>query len=1765
MSLYSKDIAIVGIGCRFPGGVSSPETFQELIFNGIDAITEVPEDRWSKQHFYAQEHVDGKARTKWGGFIDAPHQFDAPFFGYTPVEVASMDPQQRLLLEVFWESMEDAGINPYLLKGSNTGVFIGAFTLDHLINETSHSNWDSINAHTAPGSMMTLLSNRISYLFDLNGPSITLDTACSSSLIAVHLAVQSILNGECDSAVAGGVNLMLNPGITIAESKANMLSPTGRSRSFDSQADGYVRGEGAGLVVLKPLAQAVEEGDRIYAVIKGSATNQDGKGQGQTVPNGLAQQALVEKACAIAGIHPNEIQYVEAHGTGTPVGDPIEANALGNVLGKDRTAGDMCYLGSVKSNFGHTEAAAGVAGLIKTALCMKQGKLPKIVHFKQANAKIDFAELHLKPLTELSDWPNSGKTKLAGVNSFGFGGSNCHIILGGAPELSATPGSSTPSQLKLPISAKSETALKVLVERFIALLSKTQVSPAIVCANAARLRAHHEHRVVVTGKDQQALIHSLQAYLNADVVPSVSASTVVQVPKGQSLKTTMVLSGMGPQWWAMGRQLLESEAVFAKTFADCDKAFARLTSEWSLKQEFTANKAESRMQETQIAQTSNFALQVSLAELYRSRGVTPDILVGHSVGETAAAYISGSLSLEDAALVVFHRSRLQQTTKGSGGMLAVGVDYEKAQALISAVADKVAIAAINGPTAITLAGDIAALEAIAAELEEQKIFQKFLRVEVPYHSPVMDPLKEEFLAAVQSIKPQVPHTTLYSTVTGARIQGAEQTPEYWWRNLRDSVYFSDAINHIIHDENSLLFYEVGPHPVLGGSINQLLQTKNSPAVVLSSLRREEDEQALFEKSISDLYVNGFAVDWSVTQAAVDKTLRLPLYPWQKKSYRSESDSTLNWLQGDNRGVLLGRKIAAPTPTWALSLRGPQLAYLFDHNVQGNAIFPAAGYVEMALEAINSLYDRLSFSVHNLVLKKAIFLSERKPVTLKIVLSQDHSQFNIYSRSHDTDSWQHNGSGELQLANPIPPGQRMAKWDPHADMIAKDSVFSQLQNKGFQYGPQFQLIQRIQRAGLRLHAELEALPPTPDYHLHPAILDAGLQAILLTASYENRTFLPTSLRSIEQYAPLEGKLTICAQLVAQSADHIVGEATFYNEEGLAVLVLAGVEARPIDTVNAHGDESHWVQQVDWQEADQNNGEVRDRGDWIIFSDHGSLGPKVGQLLFENGNASSVFTQGQKLDLKIGEAPMSNVNAFIQLLAANVNAKNILWLWPLEGVEQEPNAHNIAAAQQVGVYSLLALIKAIEASGRNIKIWPVTRGMNAIGSEPLYLQNATLAGFSRVLSNQELPGKWQPVIDLDSLHDPIEAERLVQELLGDEHKEEVALRNGKRYVARLVPHKKPLNPLKPKFSTDSSYMITGGLGDLGALYAEYLIAHGANNLVLQIRTALPPREQWASIDPASRLGNQIQKLQTLEASCAQVKTVTTDITNADALLAMAAQHVNEGHPPIRHVVHCAGVVRDKLLASITDEDFDAIYQAKVYGSWAIHEALGDQLESYLMFSSYASVYGAAGQSNYASANSFMDSLAHYRRAQGRPALAINFGPWTGLGMAKHLDLDAYFANLGIQPITRTSGLKLFRYLHRYNSAGALVAPTDWTKAQQLFPMGVPGMMTDLLPDQTEDHRQVDSRDIKALLASTQGEERIFILTDFLQQQLALTTKIDAEQLNTKVGILDLGLDSLLSTTFKFKIESEIPVNVSLLDLLKGPSLELLAAQIAESLTD
>ncbi|MEP6670776.1 MAG: beta-ketoacyl synthase N-terminal-like domain-containing protein, partial [Chthoniobacter sp.] len=1198
----SKDrIAIIGVGCRFPGGINHPEALWKLLVEGKEAISEVPPDRWNVERFYdAEPGVIGKSIAKRGGFLDAIDQFDPQFFGISPREAPYVDPQQRLLLETAWEAIEDAGVVLDFEKGTDIGVFVGISHNDYQVIQGTP--WDSagISPHSPTGSAHSIAANRISYCLNLRGPSVAMDTACSSALTAVHAACEHIWSGRGDVAMAGGVTVMITPGGFIGFSQASMLSPDGKCKAFDASANGFVRGEGAGMVLLKRYSQAVADGDPIQGIVVGTALNQDGHTNGISLPSPEAQARLVHDACVDAGIDPLQISFVEAHGTGTAVGDPIEAHALAEALCANRPADKPLTVGSVKTNLGHLETAAGVAGLVKAMLVLKRRQIPANLHFETPNPNIDFEKLKLRVNTTLEPLPEVKGARMVGVNSFGFGGANAHIILEEPPARPHQEHHEDPIERPWPVvlSARSEKALQSYAGHFAKWLEErshangdTPLLPDLVYSLGAR-RNHHAYRLTLATKSMTELIQELEDFAGAQ--ESTRIRTAFTPRRETAPRVAFVMSGQGPQWWGMGRELMRHEPVFRETMERCAKAM-KPHARFSLLEELGRSEETSQMHRTEIAQPSIFAMQVALAALWKSWGVEPAAIVGHSVGEIAAACVAGVFSIEEGARIIVLRSRFMDgCARGEGTMLAVGLGEDEAKTLISRHDRTVTIAAINGPRSLTLAGPRLSLEAMVAELEPQGVFARLVRVDHPFHHPLMRPASEELETAIADLEPQAETTPFFSTVTGDRCAGEACGPEHWGQGVRQPVQFASAVNALA-EFGVDVWLEIGAHPALVHSIQECLAGRTGPKMpVLSSARREREHESLLETAM-DLHRAAVPLDFAAMTPS-RRLLSLPAYAWDKSRWWNEASDWREGRLGAGGRGFLEQRLPRATPTWTIRLDSRHMAYLKDHKVDTHVIFPAAGFVDIILEAGVQLFEGRAFVVEDFEIRKPLILPEAaSSVHLEVTYEPGERTFAIQSRFEQGAAWSLHVVGSMR-------GERTESafastvWDGHADKgvepVEVEGFYRYMSDLGLRYGEEFRPIRELSAggghsAGRVALSETIALRAS-EYALHPVLFDGALQTFSAgAATVEDRRArmkLPVRFARILFLRAPGASVRVQAGVLQCNDDFVEGRIGLYDEAGQPCVLVDGFRAISVAGVRragASGGTRDVLYHVDWE--------------------------------------------------------------------------------------------------------------------------------------------------------------------------------------------------------------------------------------------------------------------------------------------------------------------------------------------------------------------------------------------------------------------------------------------------------------------------------------------------------------------------------------------------------------------------------------------------------
>ncbi|MCX5381157.1 type I polyketide synthase [Streptomyces sp. NBC_00091] len=1180
----AEPVAIVAMACRFPGGINTPDELWQLLRGGGDAISTFPTNRgWDLEGLYDPD-PDAKGRTyvREGGFLHEAPDFDPEFFGISPREALAMDPQQRLLLETSWEALERAGFDPTVLRGSRTGVFVGT-NGQHYMPLLQNGDED-FDGYLGTGNSASVMSGRLSYVFGLEGPAVTVDTACSASLVALHLAVQSLRRGECGLALVGGATVMSTPEMLVEFSRQRVMSPTGRSRAFAAGADGVALGEGAGMLLVERLSDARRHGHPVLAVIRGSAVNQDGASNGLTAPNGPSQQRVIRQALADAGLEPHEVSAVEAHGTGTELGDPIEAQAVLATYGEGRPEGDPLWLGSVKSNIGHTQAAAGVAGVIKMVLSLRGGTLPRTLHVDAPTPRVDWSSGAVSLLTDDLDWPQGDLPRRAAVSAFGISGTNAHVILEEAPAATAPGEESAPAPeagtewweevtVPLLLSARSDTALRAQAARLRAgLLEHPGLHPADAGYTLLTARSRFEQRAAVIGESREELLDALNAL--AQDRPHLA---VLRGAAGPGDRIAFVFPGQGSQWPAMAEGLLDRSPAFRDSAAACDAALAPYL-DWSVMDVLRQVPGAPSLGRVDVVQPVLFTMMVSLAAAWRSLGVHPSAVVGHSQGEIAAAYVSGGLSLDDAARIVALRSQAWLTLAGKGGMIAVSLAPGELRTRLARFGDRLSVAAVNSPGTAAVAGEPAALRELLDELTAEGVHARAIPgVDTAGHSAQVDALKDQLMEALAPVSPRSGEIPFYSTVTGGLLDTAALDCAYWYRNMREPVLFEEATRSLVADGHEV-FLEPSPHPMLATSLQETVADTGARASVLGTLRRDKGGARWFGAALGMAHVSGVEIDADALFGTGSRRVELPTYPFQRERYWYNAPAR----RGDAASIglheaghpLLGGGVELPesgSVVYTARVGADTHPWLADHALLGTVLLPGAALVDLALWA-----GRQSGCGHldELILQAPVVLPDNGAVELRLLVTaaaeDGRRTLTVHSREAGAapgSPWQRHAEAVVAPAADTPPAAP-APWPAPAarpaGRPAPDAFYEEFTARGYDYGPHFRGFRDGWREGTAVHAEV-ALPAqtreaSAGFGLHPALLDAALQAMSLGAFFpdDGRARMPFAVRGVRLHA--EGADRLRVSVTPAGADAVSLRCT--DEEGRPVLDIAELLVRTV---------------------------------------------------------------------------------------------------------------------------------------------------------------------------------------------------------------------------------------------------------------------------------------------------------------------------------------------------------------------------------------------------------------------------------------------------------------------------------------------------------------------------------------------------------------------------------------------------------------------------
>ncbi|NEO36999.1 MAG: SDR family NAD(P)-dependent oxidoreductase [Moorea sp. SIOASIH] len=1208
-----ESIAIIGMGCRFPGGADNPESFWTLLSQGIDAISEIPSERWNIEKYYdPNPETPGKMYTRYGGFVGQLQEFDSHFFNIAPIEAISLDPQQRLLLEVSWEALEHGAIAAQQLAKTQTGVFMGICSNDYSQRLTSR-DFTEIDAYLATGNAHSTASGRLSYFLGLTGPSIAVDTACSSSLVSLHLACASLRNRECNLALAGGVNRIISPEYTINFSRAKMLSADGRCKSFDARADGFVRSEGCGVVVLKRFSDAVADGDNILAVIRGTAINQDGHTSGLTVPNGPAQESVIRQALTNSGVKPEQVSYIEAHGTGTSLGDPIEVTALGNVFGESHSSQQPLIISSVKTNIGHLEAAAGIAGLIKVVLQLQHQQIAPHLHFDQPNPYINWEQLPVLVPTHGTPWHIEEKPRLAGLSSFGFSGTNAHVIVEEAPSsvhtehLSVTSGE-RPVHL-FTLSTKDDLALWELVQKYQEFLEKNGTANlADICFTANTGRCHFQHRLAIIASNQQELAEKLA---KARTTEHVSAVFTGIIPKSKSSpKIAFLFTGQGSQYVNMGRQLYETEPIFRQALDQCHQILQSYL-EKPLKDVIYPQESQdlntSDINQTAYTQPALFAIEYALFKLWQSWGINPDVVMGHSVGEYVAATVAAVFSLEDGLKLIATRGRLMQQLPCEGEMVSVMTSESKVRDFLKTDTEQVALAAINGPESVVISGASEDIGAICDKLELEGIKTKRLQVSHPFHSPLMEPMLAEFEAVANQITYHQPEIPLISNITGLRADKTIATANYWVNHVLEPVRFAQSMD-TLHQQGYEIFLEIGPKPILLGMGRQCLPEEFG--VWLPSLREGVDQWQQMLSSLGQLYVQGVKVDWSgFDRDYARQKVVLPTYPFQRERYWVESNQSNRkkpYLSTEKiLHPLLGQRFYCAGQPQQLQfeslLAEDEPAYLKHHRVFDRALFPTTAYLEIALAAGANRFRTEHMVVEDLVMQTGLILPEGEIISVQTILTPSENQtyqWQVFTQqqqpNQDEPQWILHANGKIRAAamdNGVATVDLEKYLTECSEPIEIPDHYQHYRQIGIEYGSSFQGIQQLWKGSNQAIGKIELspdlLPEATDYQFHPALLDGALQVLIhaLPQTNTNQTYLPIGIEQLKVYSRPGRSLWAIASVTIETQENWTAQLTLVNGKSEILATLFGLRVKLASPESLLGTEaqsiSNYLYEVQWQ--------------------------------------------------------------------------------------------------------------------------------------------------------------------------------------------------------------------------------------------------------------------------------------------------------------------------------------------------------------------------------------------------------------------------------------------------------------------------------------------------------------------------------------------------------------------------------------------------------
>lgn len=1720
------------MACRVAGGNNSPEELWQSILNRKDASGEIPSMRWEP---YLRRDVRNAKEisktTSRGYFLDRLEDFDAAFFGISPKEAEQMDPQQRLSLEVAWEALENAEIAPQSLSGSDTAVFMGVNSDDY--SKLLLEDLPGVEAWMGIGTAYCGVPNRISYHLNLMGPSTAVDAACASSLVAIHHGRQAILQGESKVAIVGGVNALCGPGLTRVLDKAGAISLDGSCLSFDDDAHGYSRGEGAAVIILKRLPDAIADNDNIIAILKGSAVAQDGRTNGIMAPNAKAQELVARQALRASGVDPLTVSYVEAHATSTPLGDPTEVSAIANIYGVGRPQNEPVFIGSVKPNIGHLEAGAGAAGFIKATLALSKGVLPPQTNLNKLNSKINWKESGVKVVQEAAEWPTSDRPRRAAICSYGYGGTVSHAVIEGysrdsgyASETDEIDVKSSSSEI-LVLSAPQEKRLAAQAATHASWASsagKNHNLRAIVATLATR-RGHHDYRAAFVVDGHQDAAISLNTFANGSTTEWATHDRVLDA--NVSKEVAWVFSGHGAQWNEMGQELLQS-SVFYEAVAALDQivqaemGFSALTA-----------LGNGEFESSDKIQVLTYVMQIGLTAILRSKGLQPQAIIGHSVGEIAASVAAGALKLEEGALLVCRRAKLYQKVMGLGSMLLVNSPFSEIGQELSGRMDIVA-AIDSSPSSCVVSGTADAVEKFKQILSARGVMTFQVKTDIAFHSPMLEQLIAPLYHDIKnSISPRSPGIMLYSTSDPNPRTNGLRDIKYWADNMVNPVLLSSAIEAAAND-GLRLFLEVSTHPIISHSIRETLISKGiEDCSVISTMFRNKQAEKSILLSIAQLYCKGAEVNWRkhmsrkwVTDMPTTTWAHMPV--WRKVETGALSTGTVHDVEKHTLLGLCSTIAGTDTILYTTKLDNNTKPFPGNHPLHGTEIVPAAALVNTFIRATRARV------LSNVVLRLPVAINAPRDVQVVV----QHDQIKIASRliqreskTSGETSWVTHTTGKWTAEEPSVAADDLAFDVPAIKArigvkLANNFSMDYLDKVGVSamefpwavtehYGNLKEMIAKVDVA-----PELSEGSVLPwDVHSWPPILDAAT-SVGSTLFFDGpRLRMPAQIDRVEIHDDSPPPKTGYLYVTEATSTGLAVDVCVLNDDGALVAKIVTMRFSEIEgTPCANGSTKSLVHQMAWPPASFTEKPLPMDEVIIISDDAQTIECRAVNL---SSNVRSVVKLTHASDLESHNATAISKSKGTMVVYAPGSVQSL---------------DDVPKAAELFISELLSIVKFVVKSSPHIKVFVLTDKVFA-GETFTALAQAPLHGLCRIIASEQ-PDLWGALIDTEKTSFPMQAIKYVQ------GQDVIRINDGVPRIARLRPmlrgqmygatSRKTLLP-RP----EGTYLITGGMGALGLEVAEFLVEKGARRLVLLSRRDLPPRKNWDSISDS--LTKVLEKIRHLENLGATIHVVSVDIGADDGAEKLSSALETLSLPPVLGVVHAAGVLEDHLVLETTADSFTRVSSPKVSGALALHRVFPPRsLEFFVLFSSCGQLFGFPGQSSYASGNAFLDTLATHRRNMGDNAVAFQWTSWRGMGMAASTDfINAELESKGITDITRDEAFRAWEYLAKYDIDHGVVLRSLAFDEGESLPVPI---LTDIAI------RRAGNGPVSSMTTSsdasipTSGPERKTYLDSKIRECVASVLQLpSSDDVDSRAALSDLGVDSVMTVSLRKQLQSTLKVKV------------------------